>query len=327
MSTIYDVARRADVSAATVSRVLNGQVRVNPQLTERVNRAIKELNYTPNGVARSLRRKSARAWALIVSEVESAHVTSFARAVEDVAHQHGISLVLCNSDGDPARESRYLEVVIAEQMAGVILSPTRPDTDIAILRDNGVPVVTIDRQLDRTDVNAVIVDNARAAENAVNHLLDGGYRRIACITGPSHVSTANQRLAGYYAALATHDIPLDHSLIRAENDGEGGGWKAMAELLELPEPPDAVLTASSLLTVGALRALKHHGIRIPQGFGVVGFDDNPWLQVIDPPLTTVAQPTYGLGQQAAELLLSADDAHTAVYTLNTTLVIRNSSQR
>lgn len=325
MTTIQDVARAAGVSTATVSRVLNGNAEVNLEMAARVTATVQQLGYRPNGVARNLRRRTASVWGLIISDVESSYFTTLVRGVEDLARANGFSVVVCNSQDDPEQEARYIEVALAEQMAGVILSPARSTSDISELIARGIPVVTIDRRLDDQIAAAVVVDNAAAAHNATLHLLDNGYRRVACVTGPQHVSTAVERLAGYRDALRARGIPREAALEQIENYREDGGYRAVERLMTSARPPDAFLLANGLLTVGALRALHAGGYSIPAEVGVVGFDDTPWAQVTLPPLTTVAQPTDALGRAAAEFLLAKGAPMTR--TFPTELIVRQSSTR
>jgi LacI family transcriptional regulator len=323
MTTIYDVAREAGVSAATVSRVLNGHEDVNAEMAGRVVEAVEKLRYRPNGVARSLRRQAAQVWALVISDIENPHFTALVRGVEDVARAHGFSVVLCNSDEDVEQEARYLEVALSNRMSGVILSPSSGDTEVTPLLERGTPVVTIDRTLTRADVPAVVVDNEAAAEAATKHLLEAGYRRIGCVTGPLHTSTAERRLAGYRSALAD---AVDPELIKVENYKEDGGYRAVRELLAADSPPDALFVANSLMTMGALEALVEQNIKIPTEMGLIGFDDSPWLRLMRPSLSVVAQPTYEIGRRAAQLLLTTEESP-KVETLKTTLIPRESTTK
>lgn len=326
MTTIHDVARAAGVSTATVSRVVNGRGDVTPALAERVAAVVAELGYAPSAGARNLRMQTASVWALVISDVESSYFTSLVRAVEGAARARGFSVAVYNSDDDPEQEARHLRVALAERVAGVILSPARPDADVRPLLDRGIPVVTVDRRLDGAAVSAVVADNVDAGRRATEHLLAGGARRIASITGPLHVSTAAERREGYREALATAGLPLDPQLDRSASYREEGGELEMRALLALPDPPDAVVTANGLLTVGALRALHDAGRRVPTDIGLVGFDDNPWLAVTDPPLTVVRQPTEELGRRAAELLIATPEEPVTV-VLPTELIMRGSTRR
>ena len=260
MTTIQDVARLADVSAATVSRVLNGLTTVSPDLAERVNEAVRELDYRPNAVARNLRRSRTSLWAVIVADVGNPFFTAVVRGIEDVAQSGGYSVVLCNSDEDPVKEDLYLSVAVAEQMAGVIISSSGRSRRIQSLVDGGTPVVAIDRRLPQADVDTVLVDNERRAELATQHLIDSGYRQIACITGPKRVTTAAERLRGYQRGLKAGGMRYDETLVGVADFREQGGYLAMSSLLERQPRPDAVFVANNLMTVGAPgAAIADHG--------------------------------------------------------------------
>ncbi|MBB5781325.1 LacI family DNA-binding transcriptional regulator [Nonomuraea jabiensis] len=307
MIKIQDVARHAGVSAATVSRVLNGRSTVNPELAGRVLAAVRELGYRPNGVARNLRRRQTTLWAVLVSDVGNPFFTSLVRGVEDGGRQFGYSVVLCNTDENRDREAEYIAVALADNMAGVIISPADDSTDISALVAAGTAVVTIDRELAETEVDAVMVDNEKGAEMATAHLLSSGYRRIACITGPRRMSTAMRRLRGYHRALRASGVPVDRALVRHADFREEGGYSAMAALLDEGVEMDAVFAANNLMTVGAVECLTERGVPIPGQVGVIGFDDIPWARLFRPGLSTVRQPTYELGRAAAQLLASRID--------------------
>lgn len=303
MTTIYDVARHAGVSAATVSRVLNGRSTVDAALAERVLAAVADLGYRRNAVARNLRKRQTSLWAVIISDVENPFFTSMVRGVEDVASAAGYSVVLCNSDENPEKESNYIAAALSERMAGVIISPSSLRVeDVNLLLDSGCPVVVVDRELKGVKGDSVLVDNEHGAEAATAHLIDQGYERVACITGPRRVATATQRLRGYRKALKTAGQPVDDSLIRVADFRERGGHDAMASLLDEGAAPDVVFATNNLMTVGALECLAERGLAIPTDVAVVGFDEIPWADLVRPSLTTVAQPTYEEGRAAAELL-------------------------
>ncbi|BCJ41295.1 LacI family transcriptional regulator [Actinoplanes ianthinogenes] len=330
MATIYDVAQRAQVSPATVSRVLNGQATVDPDLAARVQTAVRDLNYRPNSVARNLRRSRTTLWAVIISDVGNPFFTALVRGVEDVGQRAGYSVVLCNSDEDPAKEARYVTAALEDQMAGVIISSSGRSANVQRLIEAGTPVVAIDRQISGTRVDSVLVDNEHGAELATAHLAEHGYRRIACITGPRTVSTAVQRLRGYQRALAAAGLEAPDSLVRHADFREDGGYAAMASLLDAGDPPDAVFAANNLMTVGAVECLVDRGVAIPAEIGVVGFDEIPGARLFRPSLTTIAQPTYELGRTAATLLaerIAEPDRPPSTVTLQTDLKIRESSQR
>lgn len=330
MTTIYDVARRAQVSAATVSRVINGLPTVDSALAQRVREAMRELDYQPNTVARSLRRSQTTLWAVIISDVGNPFFTALVRGVEDIAQQNGYSVVLCNSDENPAKEDQYLSAALAGKMAGVIISSAGRSTRVKDLLESGTPVVAIDRKLVNAKVDTVLVDNEHGAAIAIEHLLAGGYRRIACITGPRRVSTAADRLRGYQRALREAGIAYNETLVRHADFREEGGYDAMKTLLARKPQPDAVFVANNLMTVGAVECLLDQGIDIPRKMGVVGFDDIPWAHLVRPSLSTVVQPTYELGRTAALLLverIANPSRPPSTVTLTTELNVRGSSQR
>ena len=303
MPTIYDVARRAQVSPSTVSRVLNGKQTVDAALAERVRKAARALDYRPNALARSLRRSQTNLWAVLVSDINNPFFTALVRGVEDVARTSQYSVVLCNSDEDPDKEAGYVAAILAEQMAGVIISPTSRSGHVRDLLDASIPIVAIDRQVPGATVDIVAVDNEHAAELATTHLVDEGFARIACIAGPRDISTAQQRLEGYRRALRAAGRTVDTRLIRYADFREEGGYRAMADLLDHTPRPDAVFPTNNLMTVGALECLVDRGVEVPGDVGLFGFDDVPCATLIRPPLSTITQPTYDIGRLAAELLL------------------------
>ncbi len=330
MPTISDVADRAGVSTATVSRALNGKSTVDPDLVARVRRAADELGYQPNGPARNLRRQEAAVVALIISDVENPFFTAIARGVEDIAHEVGYSVVLCNSDENANKENRYIDIAIQERVAGVILSPTGTTTSAEKLTKRGTAFVAVDRPLPGQASDVVLVDTRLAAKQATAHLIAQGYQRIGCITGPAGVRTADDRLAGYRDALKAARLRSTTKLVRRTEYKAAGAHRAAQDLLAQPEPPDALLVANSAMAVGVLQALQEHGIRPGKQVGLVAFDDAPWAELVDPPLTVVAQPAYEIGTVAARLLLAriADNTRaTTTTTLAARLIERGSSHR
>jgi len=328
--TISDVAARAGVSTATVSRALNGKATVDPELAARVRQAATELGYQPNGPARNLRRQEAAVVALIISDVENPFFTAIARGVEDVAHEVGYSVVLCNSDESAEKENRYIDIAIQERVAGVILSPSGPAAGVAKLAARGTAYVAIDRPLADHASDLVLVDTRLAAAEATAHLVAEGYERIGCLSGPAGVRTADDRLAGYRDALRTAKRRGSTRLVRRAEYKAAGARRAALDLLSQPEPPDALLVANNAMAVGVLQALRELTLRPGRDVGVVAFDDAPWAELLDPPLTVVAQPAYELGTEAARLLLAriADNTRPpTVTTLGARLIERASSRR
>lgn len=329
MATISDVARAAGVSPATVSRVFNGG-RVTEERAERVRKAAGDLGFSPNRVARSLRTQRASVIGLLIPDIENPFFTSLARGVEDAAQRTNLSVVLCNTDEEVAKERRYIDVALGEQMAGVIVAvASRRRSDLSALTTRGMPVVAVDRRPRTAAVDAVMVDNQHGGEEATAHLLERGYERIACITGPAGASTSEDRLAGYRAAMRDAGRSEDwiRGHIRHADFRVEGGCSAMRELLAMDPAPDAAFVANNLMTVGALKALREAGIE-PPGFGILSFGDVPWASLVRPPLTTVQLPAYDLGASAAALLqerLAGSDKPLQTVVLRTSLHARAST--
>ena len=301
MATIYEVAKRAGVSPATVSRVFNG-VRVSEAKAQLVRDAAAELKFTPNRTARTLRRQNSEVIALIIPDIENPYFTELARGVEDVAQEAGYSVVLCNTDEQLRKESTYLEIAISENMAGVILAPASDHTNLDDIIARGRPVVAVDRN-SGYDIDGVMMANRAAGKSAAEALVSAGYRRIACITGPREIETASERAAGWRSVVermdgyAEDDRYLVHSTFRVD-----GGREAMAELLALPEPPDAVVAANNLMGVGVLQVLSERGLVPPRiGVGVVG--SLPFTTLTPTAVTMVRLPARHMGVTAARMLI------------------------
>lgn len=304
-ATIRDVAQAAGVSPATVSRVFNGKVEVATELRDRVMSAVKELNYRPNGLARSLRTRATMVLGVVISDVTNPFFTAMVRGVEDAAQAAGYSVVLANSDEDVDKERQYLQVAAADQMAGVVLSPASSKrTDIEVLEQYGIPLVTIDRQVSGAEVDTVIIDNHAAAREATAHLAAQGCRHIAFISGPAVTTTGQRRRAGYRAALEDAGLEVDKDLIKRSDFRVEGGYRSAVELLDGSTKPDGLLVSNNLMALGALQALRERGVRMPDDLAFASFDGFGWEGILQPSLTIVEQPTYEIGRRAAELLLA-----------------------
>lgn len=302
--TIKQVADLAGVSTATVSRVLDDSTGVSQELIDRVRDAVRTLDYHPNRAARNLRKRVAQTVGVVISDIQNPFFTSVVRGIEKVLVEADFNLLLCNSDEDPKREKVHLSTLRSEGVAGIILASARSDSDsYQQLLNSRTPLVGIDRIPEQLSMDVVSVTNTRGAFNAVSHLADFGHTRVALISGPRQLSTARQRLDGYEEAVRSRNLVNSADMIQFSDFRQTGGYTAMQNLLDLPEPPTAVLVANNLMTLGALQAIHERNLIIPDQIAVVGFDDMPWATSLQPPLTAVAQPTYELGISAAQLLL------------------------
>jgi DNA-binding LacI/PurR family transcriptional regulator len=328
-STLKDVADYAHVSRATVSRVLNNNPNVDEDLRERVLEAVRVLGYQPNRAARRLRANTSDVFGLIISDIENPFFTSVVRGVEDAAYENQLSVVLCNSDEDPAKQRMYLQVMQAERVAGLIISPTNftDVQDFAKLRQLGIPIILLDRRIDPFEADAVTIDNVTGAYSAVKHLIGLDHKRIGIIGGSPTLTTGRDRYEGYRKALIDAGIKPDDKLVKIGDFRIDSGYHLALDFINSSQPPTAIFAANNLMTLGALRAMREHNIRIPDDMALVGFDDMPWSRDLYPPLTAVSQPTYELGQETVHLLvrrLSDPDAPIRTVTLQPRLIIRES---
>jgi DNA-binding LacI/PurR family transcriptional regulator len=303
MVSIKDVAEAAGVSTATVSRVLADKPYVRAQVRDHVMAVVKKLNYSPNRVARSLRSRSSNIIGLIVSDIENPFFQQVSRAVEDTANEQGYSVMLCNNDENPNKEETYLKLLRDENVAGVVLSPTPQSTEnFAKFSSYNIPMVVIDRRVSNFQVDNILIDNVQSAHTIVSHLIEHGYRRIGAIFGIGS-TTGRERREGYVQALKDHNIELFTDLLKYANPREEDGFVTTQKLLQLHEPPDALLTSNSLLAAGALRAFKENQVAIPDDIAFASFDETTWSRLVVPALTVIEQPTYEIGRTATELLL------------------------
>ncbi|MBC7724036.1 MAG: LacI family DNA-binding transcriptional regulator [Burkholderiaceae bacterium] len=305
MATIYEVAALAGVSPATVSRVFNDRP-VSAAKAALVRAAAETLRFTPNRTARSLRKQNSEVIALVIPDIENPFFTTLARAVEDRAQAAGLSVVLCNSDDDPEKEARYLDIAISENMAGVILAPASDHSDLSAVIARRRPVVAVDRTTG-FDIDSVMIDNRPAGRAATDALIAAGFTRIACIAGPLGIVTADERRGGWGDAVQDGAEGAGSELLRFGNYRVDGGRSAMLELLALSDPPDAVVVSNNLMGVGALEVLAE-AVRTPgavaPGFGVAIIGDLPFATFAPAAITVVHLPVRELGTAAADLLIA-----------------------
>jgi LacI family transcriptional regulator len=331
MTTISDVARRAGVSTATVSRVLNGSAEVSEPLQRKVRAAVRATGYEPSRIARSLRTQRSNIWSVIVSDIRNPFFTELISGLEEIAFTRENSVILCHAGDDLNREATYIRLAAAENVAGVVISPaSSSETDVSVLSSRGIPVVTVDRRIDDAALDHVLVDNVAGARAATEHLLAGGCRELACIAGPLHTTTAGERYRGYRQTLIDARRRSQSKRVEIGDFHEEGGYAAVQRLLGQRNRPDGLFVGNNLMTLGALRAIEDAGLAIPADIAVVGFDDPPWAPLLRPALTTVAQPSYQIGQEAARLLLDRIDGYTAAereVMLTPSLIVRDSTRR
>ena len=326
--TVKDVSLMAGVSTATVSRVLAGIEEVSDEARQRVLVAAQELNYQPNRNARNLRRNTTSKIGVIISDIQNPFFGSVVRGIESITIKDDYTIILGNSDEDSAHEKKLIAMLLEEGAAGIILVPTNADAGTyRSVFGHGIPLVVIDRQLPFPDLDMVLVDGAAGAELAVDHLAGLGHQRIGYVGGLKHLSVMRERELGYLKALRKNGLPFNESYLRQGNNRQDGGYTAVCELVNLPEPPTAILIANNLMTLGGLQAIHESGLEIPGQVSLVGFDDMDWAASLRPALTCVAQPAYEMGSEAATLLLERikkPGKPRKKIILNTHLVVRAS---
>jgi LacI family transcriptional regulator len=304
--TLEEIAQVAGVSRSTVSRVINNEPNVRQEVRQRVWQVVDEMGYHPNVAARSLVSRRSQTLGVIIPEtVNTVFVDPFfpqvLRGTADAANESKYYLML-SMVSQPLEEDFYRRALRSQMLDGVVIVSSRVgDPLIPRLLQDHIPFVTIGRRLHHPDVSYVDADNVRGARMATEHLLQHGRRRVATITGPSNMVPGLDRREGYRAALREAGLPINENLVAEGDFTEAGGYAAVEQLL--PLEPDAVFVASDLMAVGALRALRQAGRRVPDDVALVGFDDAPVAAYTNPPLTTVRQPIYDLGVTAIKLLL------------------------
>lgn len=330
MATLQDVAQEANVSISTVSRALNNSEKVHPETKAHVRAVANELGYKRSRVARRLRLKDGKASliGLVIPDIQNPFFADVTRGVEDIAQAQNYGLLLSNSDEDPDKQRLALDILQTEDVDGVIVPPvSEKDPALCQLVETDIAVVCVDRRLRNARVDTIISDNREGAYRAVSHLIDLGHERIAFIGGVPHISTLTERQQGYKQALTESGMPIDSKLVKQANSGQERGRRFTEELLELQDPPTAIFSGNNLTTLGVLAALNEQRVAVPEEMAVVGYDDVPWAQALNPPPTVVDQAGYEMGRRAAEILverLQHPGRAPTTRTLEPELIVRRS---
>jgi len=330
MPTINDVAKRAGVAPITVSRVINHSGYFSEETGQRVEAAIAELGYVPNRLARGLRTKRTHTLALVMTDITNPFFTTVARGVEDTAGEAGYTVTYCNTDESEAKEQKYLDLLIQQQVDGILLVPARSTPDsVNYIRKHGTPVVVLDRRISGGETDVVRCDSVRGAYRLVRLLLDLGHRRIAMLGGPEGVSTAEDRLSGYGQAMEEEGLKDYEELVQVGSFTQSSGYEMAIQAISLTPRPTAIFAANNFIAFGALKALQEKGLKVPDDIALVAFDDLPPALVTFPFLTVAAQPAYEMAQEATKLLLARVQSDTRgkcqEIILPTELIVRQSS--
>jgi LacI family transcriptional regulator len=326
--TIYDVARLAGVSTATVSRALNGTGQIAPATRAAIDAAVEQLGYHPNTVARSLVTKSTQTIALLLPDITNPFYAELVSGIQERALEARHTMLLCTTESDPEREEQYLSLLRAKQVDGVLVDGlVLPPDRIARFVREGLPIVCLDRDVDSTSVPLVQVDNRLGARLATEHLLSLGHTRIAHVSGAPDLRISQERVQGYRDALAAAGVKPDWDLIAVGSFLEEGGYEAARTLLDRSDFT-GVFAANDLSAIGVMHAIVESGRAIPGDVSVVGFDDLRLSRFTTPPLTTIHQPAFEIAQRATQLLLDLADGREVtqlLHLLEPELVVRRST--
>ncbi len=326
--TIKDIAKEADVSITTVSRVLNNKPDVGDDTRAKILKIIEEMNYNPNSVARGLVMQKTHTIGLIIPDISNPFFPQIVRAVEDKAQQLGYSVILFNTDNHLERERKAVELFKSKQLDGLIVSLSLGNEEILKdLKKANYPVVQIDRSVLDHIYPLVSIDNKKSAYQMVEYLLKKGHKKIAHISGDLNTTTARERLLGYKKALKDYEININEDYIIEGDYTQDSAYQAMQKLLKLKSPPTAVFAANDLSAAGVYKALFAAGLRIPEDMAVAGHDDINLASLLKPELTTMFQPKYKMGERAVTVLLKMidnEEAEIEDQILNTDLIIRES---
>jgi LacI family transcriptional regulator/LacI family repressor for deo operon, udp, cdd, tsx, nupC, and nupG len=311
--------------------VLNNNGNVNDVTRTKILKAIKDLKYQPSRVAKRLRSKSisGNLFGVLIPDIENPFYVDVLRGIEEAAYNNNSAIIVCNFGQDEKKEKLYLDILQSEAIDGLIAAPaSEDDPQLKRMLKDGLPIVCVDRGLKGIDVDVVLVDNVTGAFNAVDYLAKSGYKRIAYIAGLPTVPSSLLRERGYRNALASNGIDFNEELVKFGNSKHESGVTLCNELLELPNPPDAIFTGNNLITLGALETIHKRRLKIPEDIAIIGFDDMYWSSSLNPPLTAVRQPAFEIGKRAMELLIhriKEPERSCIQMTLNTELMKRSST--
>jgi LacI family transcriptional regulator len=331
-TTIHDVARKANVSVATVSRVLNSTALVRDITRNRVLKAMKDTHYVYNALAGGLSARKTTILGVIIPTVTNPVFATVTKGIQDYARQRGYAIILGNTDYSEENERDLIHLLQEKRADGVILSGPWRDTPIVpLMKKTRLPFVITWQTLQDKAVNFVAFDNFKSAYRIVEYLIELGHRRIGMISGKFSVSErARMRWEGYRNCLVDHHVSFDPQLVLGKGYTFADGKEAMARVLQLPSPPTAVFCGNDILAIGAIVCAKEKGMQVPRDLSVVGFDDVEISAYYDPPLTTMAVPAYEMGQLAAKILIEnirGESKSPQQYILETKLIVRGSTDK
>jgi len=301
--TIEDVAKLANVSIATVSRVINRRGGVHSETEARIWAAIEELNYIPNALARSMVKKTTNTIGIIIPDVKNPFFPEVVSGIEQKAREKGYFTILCNTNESAETERELLQIFLERSVDGLIITTADEDGDhLQMAIDAKIPVVAVDRRVKRFEMDTVLVGNVDGAYQATRHLILQGHRRIAIICGPQNTTPGYERFVGYNRALEEYGIPLRQEYILEGDFKEASGAELTRRLYQLPERPTAIFVSNNLMSMGCIRSLRELNWKLGEEVSFIGFDDVEIATFVTPQLTVVSRPMRKLGEVAFDLL-------------------------
>lgn len=321
--TIDDIAKAAGVSRATVSRVLNDSGYVKEETRQKVLKAIKDLNYTPSAIARSLSKKKTNTIGVVVPEINNPFFGEIIKGISEVADENNLNLILCNTDEDVEKELKALKLLKEQRIEGILITPTSTDNDynseyLWTIENIGIPVVLIDGHVKYSNFNGVFVDHIKGAYDAVKTLIDEGHEKIAIITGRLNSRPAKERLVGYKKALTMHNIPIREEYIFYGDYTHEKAYEITKEILRMDDRPTAIFVSSNMMVLGCIKAFNEENVQVPTDMAIIGFDKAEVLNIIGMNISFINGPTFEMGRIAMKMLIDIlnSSRNTGTKTIN-----------
>jgi len=330
-TTIFDIAKKLKLSASTVSRALSDHPDVKDETKERVRKAAHELQYSPDPIALSLKKSQSKTIGVIVPLIKNDFFSSAISGIEEVVYKSGYTILLCQSNEDYETEVVNANLLIRHRVAGLIASisqGTRNSDHFQNFVTRKIPLVFFDRPSEGINASKVIIDDRKGAFDAVNHLIERGYKRIAHFAGPQHLAISFGRWKGYMDALEQHNLPAPNGNVQIGGLDETAGYQTMDAMIKDNNIPDAIFAVNDLVATGAFQRIREAGLRIPEDVAIMGFGNTRISDLLDPPFSTVNQPSVEMGRMSANIIIDTIQRKVTeprTWVMETKLIIRKST--
>lgn len=306
--TIKDIAAKAGVSSATVSRVINDSGPVSEETRKLVLDIIEELNYIPNAVARSLSKNETNIIGVVVPDINNPFFGEVIKGITLVAEKNDLNIILCNTNENVDTEKKYLQMLKGQRIKGIIITPTSDKNEfnseyLSLLESMGIPIVLIDRDVKYSNFDGVFLDNVQGAFDGVQAFIKEGHKDIAIIAGPKTSKPGRDRYRGYKKAMAIYKIPIKEEYVFFGDFKLNSGYEITKQIINMENPPTAIFTCNNMMTLGCIKALRENSINIPRDMAIIGFDEIETLNVLGIPISVISRPTFEMGSIAADMLI------------------------